>query len=115
MCRELDHTKLEEWQRRNDDFEDVALFEYLWHARVHVHERDKEGKLDYVWADLDTLLQMAPQVDMDPEELSEMILSYEKRAAKARAAVFTAYACNVAAAETPIVTTVATDSDDESA
>ena len=43
------------WERRNDDFKDVALVEYLWHARVHVHERDKKGKLDYVWADLASL------------------------------------------------------------
>ena len=97
--RELDHTKLEEWQRRNDDFEDVALVEYLWHARVHVHERDKTGKLDYVWADLDTLLATAPETEIDTSELSDMVLEYEKRAAEARAAVFRQYAGQVAAAK----------------
>ena len=104
--RELDPSKLEEWQRRNDEFEDVAHVEYLWHARVHVHERDKEGKLDYVWADLGSLLEVAPHVDMDPTDLSDLILDYEERAAKARAAVFKDFACDVPAATT-------SDSDDE--
>ena len=104
--RELDPSKLEEWQRRNDEFEDVAHVEYLWHARVHVHERDKEGKLDYVWADLGSLLEVAPHVDMDPTDLSDLILDYEERAAKARAAVFKDFACDVPAATT-------SDSDDD--
>ena len=56
MHREHDHTKLEEWERRNDAFDRVAKVEYLFHARVHVHELDEEGKKDYVWADLDTIL-----------------------------------------------------------
>ena len=75
--REHDHTKLEEWERRNDAFDRVAKVEYLFHARVHVHELDEEGKKDYVWADLDTILATAPEVDMDPEELSDLILAYE--------------------------------------
>lgn len=109
--RELDHTKLEEWQRRNDEFEDVAHIEYLWHARVHVHERDKEGKLDYVWADLDALLSTvgAPEVDFHPMDLSVIVMDYELRAAKSRAAMFQQYAPDTAAAQPPA------DSADDSA
>ena len=96
--REHDHTKLEEWERRNDAFDRVAKVEYLFHARVHVHELDEEGKKDYVWADLDTILATAPEVDMDPEELSDLILAYEKRGQEARAAAFRTYAHDVRAA-----------------
>jgi hypothetical protein len=70
--------------RRNDAFDRVSKVEYLVHARVHVHADDEEGKKDYVWADLDTLLATSPQVDMDPEDLSEMLLAYEKRMARRR-------------------------------
>jgi hypothetical protein len=96
--REFDHTKLEEWERRNDAFDRVSKVEYLVHARVHVHADDEEGKKDYVWADLDTLLATSPQVDMDPEDLSEMLLAYEKRMAEARAIVFQTFAHDVRAA-----------------
>ena len=96
--REFDHTKLEEWEQRNDAFDRVAMVEYLVHAKVHVHELDEEGKKAYVWADLDTLLASAPVVDMDPEELSDMVLAYEKRGQEARAAAFQTYAHDVPAA-----------------